>query len=134
MGRVAALDFGLKRIGIALSDRDRKIALPLQTVDGGKQAVLQIAKALPMKEIDLILIGLPLLMDGKKGEMAEIVEKFAQKVEQELGVPTLLWDERLSSRQADAMLRETDSKRKQREEKKDMVAATLLLQSYLDKR
>ena len=134
MGRIAAIDYGLKRIGIALSDPSRKIALPLATVEGGKKAIQNIAKALPLKDVALILIGLPLLMSGQKGEMAEAVQKFARLLEDALGIPVHLFDERLSSKGAEASLKELSLNRKQRTEKLDMVAATLLLQSYLDQK
>lgn len=132
MGRIAAIDYGLKRIGIALSDANKKIALPLTTVEGGKKALQNIAAALKGKELELILIGLPLLMSGKKGDMAEAVEKFAKTLEIHFKIPVVLRDERLSSKHADAGLREISLNRKERSEKIDMVAATYMLQSYLD--
>ncbi len=132
MGRVAAIDYGLKRIGIALSDKDKKIALPVGLVDGGKKALANIANALPLKEVELILIGLPLLMNGKKGDMALLVEKFAEDLNAIAHIPIVLWDERLSSKHADSVLKEISLNRKERSEKIDVMAATLLLQSYLD--
>jgi putative Holliday junction resolvase len=132
VGRVASIDFGEKRIGIAVSDIHRKIALPVNIVEGGKKAVQNIRAALPLKEVDLIIIGLPLEMSGKKGPMAEKVELFAKMLGDALGIPTLLVDERLSSKGADVKLKEISLNRKQRSEKLDMVAATLLLQTYLD--
>ena len=92
MGRVAAIDFGVKRIGLALSDPMRKIALPLAVVAGGKKAIQNIRAALPLKEIDLILIGHPLEMDGRKGPMAQTVAHFAKALEEALGLPILLVD------------------------------------------
>lgn len=133
MGRVAAIDYGEKRIGIALSDANRKIALPVGVVEGGKRALHNIKEALPLKEIDLILVGLPIEMSGRKGPMALKVEAFAKLLEEALGIPILLVDERLSSKQADAHLREISLNRKARSEKLDVVAATLLLGSYLDR-
>ncbi len=133
MGRVAAIDFGLKRIGLAVSDSGRKIALPVAVVEGGKKAIANIRAALPLKEVDLILVGLPLEMSGKKGEMAILVEAFAKTLEEALGIPILLVDERLSSKGADVKLKEISLNRKERSERIDMVAATLLLQSYLDR-
>ncbi|HSX27053.1 MAG TPA: Holliday junction resolvase RuvX [Chlamydiales bacterium] len=133
MGRVAAIDYGLKRIGIAVSDAGKKIALPLTTVEGGKRAIENIRHALREKEVEKILVGYPLLMSGKSGEMAVIVEKFAQELEKALGIPVILIDERLSSRQAEAGLKEISLNRKERSERIDEVAATLLLQSYLDR-
>jgi putative Holliday junction resolvase len=133
MGRVAAIDFGEKRIGIALSDASRKIALPVGIVEGGKKAIQNIRASLPLKEVDLILLGLPLEMSGKKGVMALKVESFGKLLEDALHIPILLVDERLSSKGADAQLREISLKRKARSERLDMIAATLLLQTYLDR-
>lgn len=133
MGRVAAIDFGEKRIGIALSDAARKIALPVGIVEGGKKAIQNIRASLPLKEVDLILVGLPLEMSGKKGIMATKVEAFAKTLEEALNIPVLLVDERLSSKGADAHLREFSLNRKERSERLDMVAASLLLQTYLDR-
>jgi len=133
VGRVAAIDFGEKRIGIAMSDINRKIALPVDIVEGGKKAVQNIRASLPLKEIDLILIGLPLEMSGKKGPMAEKVEAFAKMLEDALGIPIQLVDERLSSKGADVQLKEISLNRKARSAKIDMIAATLFLQTYLDR-
>lgn len=132
MARVAAIDFGLKRIGLAVSDTQRKVALPVGVVEGGKKAIQNIRAALPLKEIDLILIGLPLEMGGKKGSMAALVEQFAKTLHEALGIPVQLVDERLSSKGADTSLRELSLSRKERTEKLDMVAALHLLQTYLD--
>lgn len=133
MGRVAAIDFGEKRIGIALSDAHRKIALPVKMVEGGKRAIQNIKAALPLKEIDLILVGYPLEMSGRKGAMATLVEQFSKTLEEALGIPILLVDERLSSKGAEVELKQISLKRKERNEKIDIVAAVLLLQTYLDR-
>ncbi len=133
MGRIAAIDYGLKRIGIALSDSGKRVALPVGTVEGGKKAIQNIAKALPLKEVEQIAIGLPLLMNGKRGDMAEAVERFGKALEEALGIQVVFVDERLSSKMADAGLREISLNRKKRTEKIDTVAATMLLQTYLDR-
>lgn len=132
MGRVAAIDFGLKRIGIAVSDKNRKIALPVAMVEGGKKAIQNIKAALPILEVDLILVGLPLELSGKKGPMALMVEEFAKTLEEALSIKVLLVDERLSSKGAEVQLRGIPLKGKSRNEKIDIVAASLLLQTYLD--
>jgi len=131
MGRVAAVDWGSKRIGLAVSDKDRRIALPVDTVAGGKKALQNIKAALPLKEVDLILVGLPIEMSGEKGPMAKQVEEFAKMLENALNIPVQLIDERLTSKTADVKLRELNMSRKARVEKVDMVAATLLLEMYL---
>lgn len=135
MPRIAAIDFGLKRIGIALSDDRKKLALPFKVVEGGKQAVQHTADALKpkLREIERILVGLPLLMSGEKGDMARAAESFAKELETALGIPVELCDERLSSRHADQSLRELSLNRRERAAQVDMSTAALLLQSYLDK-
>ncbi len=134
MPRIAAIDFGCKRIGIALSDEGQKIAFAHDTVPGGKKGVLNTIASLRKKGgmIERILVGLPLLMSGEKGEMAKLAEAFAQELEQAMGVPVLLIDERLSSKIADQYLRSAALNRKERSQRMDAAAAALLLQGYLD--
>lgn len=136
MGRIAAIDYGLKRIGIALSDERKIIALPFATVEGGKRGALSVVERLNEKkhELEAVVIGMPLLMNGKKGEMALIVEAFAKELGDLLSVPIILFDERLSSKQADAGLRLMGQKRKERTGNIDQAAAALLLQTYLDQK
>ncbi len=130
MGKIAAIDFGLKRIGIAITDASKKMALPLTTVSGGLASVVSVLQP-RRSEIEKILIGLPLHMNGKKSEMSLLVEAFAKELENALQIPIVLIDERLSSKQAETHLKEANYRRKQRAEHLDQVAATLLLESYL---
>lgn len=128
MKRVVAIDFGLKRCGLALSNGN--LALPWTTVDP-RSVIPTIQKR--KEEIGSIIIGLPLLMNGTKAEMAKIVEAFAKDIESSLQIPVIFVDERLSSKHAESALRETGQNRKARSAKTDEVAATLLLQSYLER-
>ena len=132
MGRIAAIDFGMKRIGIAISDEGKKIAFPAQTVPGGPKAVQEVLKAFASKTIELLLLGLPLLLSGKEGPMAEIVKRFALELEAKLNIPIKFIDERFSSKVADQSLREMRLNRKERSERIDATTATMLLQAYLD--
>ena len=134
MGRIAAIDYGLKRIGIALSDDRKLIAFPFASVEGGKRGSAAVAHQLrdKLKEIETIVVGWPLLMSGQKGEMALAVEVFAKELEALLGLPVVLLDERLSSKQADAQMRAMGQRRKERTANLDQAAAALLLQTYLD--
>ncbi|MDP1608045.1 MAG: Holliday junction resolvase RuvX [Chlamydiales bacterium] len=134
--RIAAIDYGERRIGIALSDSNGRIALPLTTVEGGRKAVSNVLKALESYkgQIQLIVIGLPLLMNGKEGPMAQQVHTFAKQLEEASQLRIVFVDERLSSAQADKRLQEIPMNRKARSAKIDMTAATLLLQHYLDSR
>ncbi|HLB59331.1 MAG TPA: Holliday junction resolvase RuvX [Bdellovibrionota bacterium] len=135
MPRIAAIDFGLKRIGIAVSDIQKKMAFPHATVEGGRNGAANTVASLKGKqsEIEKIVIGMPLLMNGKKGEMAEKVEQFGKELQEILHIPIEFYDERLSSKMAENELRGLSLNRKQRQEKSDVTAATLLLESYLAK-
>ena len=130
--RIAAVDWGLKRIGIAISDERKKISLPLKTVAGGKQGASEVVKALSSKQVELILVGLPLLLNGKEGESALAVKQFAKELELLSKIPIQFIDERFSSKLADQSLKEIHLKRKERKEMMDITAAVILLQGYLD--
>jgi putative Holliday junction resolvase len=132
MKRVVAIDFGLKRIGIAVSDSGQKIAFPLETVAGGAGAVLNIKTALKGTDIEKILVGLPVLLNGKEGDMAGLVRTFAKNLEEAFHLPVELIDERFTSRMADQNLKEIHLNRKERTAKLDTAAAAILLQAYLD--
>lgn len=135
MMRILALDFGLKRIGIAISDENQKIALPVKTlmVQNPNQAVSLLLQEMQKNQwqIEKVILGNPLLLSGKKGEMALLVEKFKTELAKKLNIPVLLWDERLTSSQADKMLKK-DYNRKKRSQIIDPIAATIILQNYLD--
>lgn len=134
--KIVAIDFGFKRMGIAFSDETQRFALPFATLPVGERRAEAVAAFLlpRKKEIAKIVVGLPLLLNGQKGDMAKHVEIFAAALEAELEIPVILFDERLSSQQAEKGLREIPLSRKKRSEKIDMVAASLLLQTYLDQR
>ncbi|MBI5273312.1 MAG: Holliday junction resolvase RuvX [Chlamydiia bacterium] len=136
MPRVAAIDFGLKRIGIALSDTLKMLASPFAVVPGGKEAVQNVISALQPKiqEIEKILIGLPLLLSGEKGEMALAAEQFGKDLGNALRIPIEFVDERLSSKQVDKAMQALPLSRKERSAKIDTGAAALILQTYLDKK
>ena len=139
MRRIAAVDYGLKRIGLAISDRGATIALPLEKVAAGKNpgaSAKNVMQALSVyqNEIEAILVGLPLLMNGTRGEMAELAEKFAEALRTASGLRVECVDERLTSAQADRALREMEMNRKERSKAIDSVSATLLLQAYLDRK
>ena len=130
--RIAAIDYGSKRVGIAISDENQRIALPWIIVEVQQNNPLQStlrALAPRMGEIERILVGLPLLMSGRHGEMAESAKAFAAALQKKVEVPVELWDERLSSKQIE---RDSTLLRKGRSATIDSAAAALFLQSYLD--
>jgi putative holliday junction resolvase len=139
MPRIAAVDYGLKRIGLAISDESGRIALPLKMVPAGqslKESANNVLLALVpyKKEIAAIVVGLPLLFSGKRGDMADVVERFANALRQASPLPVETMDERLSSAQAERDLKEMAYSRKERTQMIDSAAAALVLQTYLDRK
>jgi len=135
------IDFGLARIGVALSDPTRTLASPLTTVhekDKGAQIRRVVALATE-HEVAQVVVGIPYRLDGTVGDIAEVAEKFAAKLEATLDVPVARWDERFSSVTAEDALRVADTgrrkkKRSRKDEKGriDAAAAAVLLQEWLD--
>jgi len=124
------------RIGLAISDERRIIAQPLETIraakDHGQTAKLIAQSLARYNNIDTVVIGLPLLLNGKEGEMALLVKAFAKVIEQALPYPVLLWDERLTSSGVERMLLDGGVSRKKRAELSDALSAVFILQNYLD--
>lgn len=139
--RIVGIDFGLARLGIAVSDEQKIIATPLMTMTAEKRSEKTVLKLMQELEdhaqannyaIEKIVIGLPLLMSGKKGMLADEVLHFVELLKQYVNVPIITWDERLTSVQAERSLRESSLTRKSRSRIVDTVAAVIILQSYLD--
>lgn len=139
--RTIGIDFGLARIGIALSDERKIIAMPVETISTGKKSeqtintVLHTIEKLEQEKcatIDEIIVGLPLLMSGKKGFLADEVTHFISLLKQAIQIPIITWDERLTTVQAERSLRESHMSRKKRSKVIDKISATIILQSYLD--
>ena len=132
--RILSLDHGSKRIGVAVSDETKTIAQPLEYIPAEPFAeFLERLKLLVReKEIDLILIGMPRNMDGSYGPAALKVQTFIAALKDAVLVPIKIWDERLTSKMANRVLIQGGVRRDKRKEKVDMMAAAILLQSYLD--
>jgi putative Holliday junction resolvase len=132
-----ALDPGSRRIGVAVSNDEGTIAVPLQTLDvprrGGfpMDAVRALVTA---REVGGIVVGLPRRLDGSHGPEAEASERLAQRLRDELGLPVELWDERLTSVEAERLLVQAGVRRKKRKGATDRIAASLILQGFLDHR
>lgn len=125
------LDYGLRRIGIAASDPAGSLAFALGThVEGRDGSILAyLGDMITERSVTGLVLGMPLTADGREGEMAVRVRKFAGRLEEEFEVEVILWDERFSSAEADRWLKGSRSSRK---EDRDAVAAQIILQSYLD--
>jgi len=134
--RVLAIDHGTKRMGIALSDPSGIVASPLEFIPAEPFAPFlnRLKELIREKEVELILIGMPRNMDGSYGPAAAKVQEFVAVLKENIAIPIQLWDERLTSAQANRFLLQADVKRKDRKEKVDKAAAAILLQSYLDSR
>ena len=132
-GRVLGLDLGDARIGVAISDDARRMAVPLGTVRTGAPAdVRAIAELVREHAVTLVVVGHPLLLSGRSGERAHHAERFAAALTGLLDVPVLLQDERLSTVEADRALREAGASGRDRRRAVDRSAATVILQAWLD--
>ena len=135
-GRVLALDLGSHRIGIAISDPLGITAQGLETLHRrNKRHDLEYLLALIRKhEVSEIVVGLPLRMSGAEGIQADKAQAFAGDLRQKFGLPVHLWDERLSSAEANRLLREADLSIDKRGKAVDRMAAVLILQSWMESR
>ena len=132
-GRVIGLDLGDVRIGVAISDDDRRMAMPLGTVHTGAPADLKaIAKLVEEHGATVVVIGLPLSMTGEHGSAAVKAGAFADALRAFLHVPVALHDERLSTVEAERALREAGVGGRERRRLVDRSAATVILQAWLD--
>ncbi len=134
--RLVGIDFGMKRIGVAISDPFRSFATPLERIDRvGKvdHDVEQLMKMLEDRgEIELFVIGLPLHLNGQESTMSAVARNFATLLQEKTGIPCEMIDERMTSRAAEGILMQQSMNRKKRAKAVDVVSASLILQSYLD--
>jgi putative holliday junction resolvase len=132
-GRVLGLDLGDVRIGVAISDPDRRLALPLGTIHTGAPAdVKAVASLVRDHDVTFVVVGHPLLLSGEAGERARHAEAFAEALRSFLDVPVVLHDERLSTVEAERALREAGARGRRRRAVVDRSAATVILQAHLD--
>jgi putative holliday junction resolvase len=136
MGRILGVDYGRRRVGIALSDETAMLAMPLLTVEvtdvaGAVEAVRNIATE---RRVSRIVVGLPLNMNGTRGPMADEVGEFVKRVVEATALPVDTYDERLSSGLVERMLVDADLSRARRKTVRDKLAAQVILQSYIDSR
>ena len=137
MGRVLGLDYGERRIGVAISDPSRTIAQPLPTIRrrrGRRPPYAKIMETIVEWDVQRIVVGLPIEMSGAEEASAEAARRFGEGLGRRAGLPVQYWDERLSSVRAQRELSQLELPAAVRREKErvDAMAATLILQSYLD--
>ncbi len=128
--RYLALDVGEERIGIAISDEIGLVARPLETIvrEPGPASFERIADILQEKEIDAIVVGLPLLLDGSEGKQVRSTRAYVRGLTTHVEAPITYWDERYSTNRAKEIMIENRSKASL-----DAVAAAVILQEYLDR-
>jgi putative Holliday junction resolvase len=131
--RIAALDVGDARIGVAVCDELGLTTRGLGVVrrQGGTRDLEAVARVIGPHDPERIVVGLPLNMDGTEGPQATKVRRFAERLAAHTGLPVELWDERLTTVEAEQTLRETGTKRHKRRSLVDQVAAAGILRSYL---
>jgi len=133
MTRILGIDFGERRIGLAISDPLKITAQGLPTIDARKtKDVLSfIQNIIREKGVEKVVVGMPRNMNGSIGFKGEEVKKFIQKLSRKIRVKVISWDERLTSVQSQKSMREMGTSRRKKG-KVDQISATLILQSYLD--
>jgi putative Holliday junction resolvase len=143
---ILALDYGRARIGMAIADVETALARPLGTLDriNRNEDMRRLRELVREHGVKQIVVGLPLRLDGTRGDMAEEAARFGQRVHKQFGLPVEMVDERLTSWEAERMLEEqqgrtihaASSKKKKKENEKmgvDAIAAALILKEYLDR-
>lgn len=139
--RILGIDYGMKRIGLSLSDETHLIATPLETFQAShklEHTVSDLARFLKTHQQKLhyalkeVIVGFPLRMSGSISFISDEVSLFVDMLAKSLDVPVIKWDERLTSVQAERALREGSFSRKKRAKKLDQISAVIILQNYLD--
>jgi putative Holliday junction resolvase len=132
--RILAIDPGKVRIGFAISDAERRIASPLTTYtrkDAERDAAF-LKRLIEDEAVGQLLLGLPMHLDGREGVQAQLARAFGQQLQTWTGLPVQFWDERYTTVHAEAMLWDAGLTHKRRKQRRDRVAAQILLQTYLD--
>lgn len=137
--RIMGLDFGSKTVGVAISDALLVTAQGIEIIrrkeeNKLRQTLARIEELLVEYEVEEIVLGLPKNMNATEGIRAELTMEFKEKLERRTGLPVHLWDERLTTVAADKTMMEAGIRREKRKDYVDMIAATLILQGYLDLR
>ncbi|GAB4375157.1 MAG: Holliday junction resolvase RuvX [Calditrichia bacterium] len=135
MARILGIDFGERRLGLAMSDPTETIAQPLKTlsVTSHKRVLTEIKNLIEEFQISKIVVGLPLTMSGKDSENTRQARAFARKLEEMIDLPVILLDERLTTIQAHQVVHQMGKKPSQHKARVDQLAAQYILQTYLDR-
>jgi putative Holliday junction resolvase len=134
VSRLLGVDYGSVRVGLAVSDPDRKIAFPLTTYlrRGPQQDAAYFQGLVREEQIGQLVVGLPVHLSGREGEKAQEARAFGAALASWTALPVVFWDERFTTVEAEAHLWAAGLTHKRRKERRDRVAAQILLQTYLD--
>lgn len=132
--RLLGLDYGRKRIGLALSDPLGLTAQPLGFIPRDSKTFDQLSEIIQKHGVEEIVLGHPKSLSGHEGEMSKEVQAFGKKLENKTGKPVHLWDERFTTSEAENLLISADVRRSKRKEVRDTVSASLILQGYMEHR
>ncbi len=132
-GRILAVDYGLKRIGLAISDEFRIIARPVKTILNSSENLREIEEIIQSEKVNLILFGIPYRDDDKNDDFIKKIKAFATKLSQQTGIEVQYVDEYMTSQKAVQIMVNNGKKKSKRAEKTeiDKIAAALILQEYL---
>jgi putative holliday junction resolvase len=133
-GRVAGIDYGDVRIGIAISDPERKIASPLEnyTRRGPEQDAERFRRLAADERVVLFVVGLPIHLDGRESVKSQEARQFGAWLGEATGVPVEFFDERFTSHEAEQLLLAADLTKKRRKKRMDMLAAQIMLTGYFE--
>ena len=137
--RIMGLDFGSRTVGVAISDSLLLTAQGVEIIrrkeeNKLRQTLARIEELIVANEVEEIVLGLPKNMNDTEGVRVELTKEFKEKLERRTGLPVIFWDERLTTVAADKTMMEAGIRRENRKDYVDMIAATLILQGYLDRR
>lgn len=134
--KIMAVDYGDARTGLAVCDRTEYLASPIGVIHDRifDSVVQKVAVAVTEYDVGMVVVGHPLNMNGSAGPRAKLCEDFAEKLRKLVEVPVQLWDERNTTVSAIGYLNETDTRGKKRKEVVDAVAASIILESFLNYR
>ena len=137
--RIMGLDFGSKTVGVAISDELLLTAQGIEIIrrkeeNKLRQTLARIEELIVEYEVEEIVLGYPKHMNATEGVRVELTEEFRDKLMRRTGLPVYLWDERLTTVAADKIMMEAGIRREHRKEYVDKIAASLILQGYLDRR
>ena len=130
--KILGIDYGKKRVGIAMGIPLMNMAVGHSVIETDNALISKINDIVTKEQVESIVIGLPKRMDDTIGQSATEVMKFADELQKAINIPVILWDERLTSKQAEVLLRDVSMSHKSKREQLNITSAQLILQSYLD--